>query len=384
VKPVQVIRGVETNLCLRARYGGAREAMRGLALVAREVAGPSTFRGRRRGLALAAMRFLAAWPHFSATRVMPTADFAPSFRGFDYAAHREGAFHPLRSRRGRSGAPPLVSILIRTCGRPAWLREALASCAAQTHRPLEVVVVEGGSAASRDIAESFADRIDVRYHATGHDTGRAANGNIALALARGEWLNFLDDDDLLFADHVEVLLDAAQAARVPAAYGLAWEARTRMLDRARARYEEVQLTSRHRQPFDRMTLWHHNYLPIQAVLFHRRLYERHGGFDPGMDQLEDWNLWTRYSLEDDFVMVPKTTSKYRVPDDVDEAARRQAQLDAAYRDAITRQQGMRATLSPPEVITMAEAYARRHRLLARWGSRIPVARRVLRHMDVIQ
>ena len=34
-----------------------------------------------------------------------------------------------------------------------------------------------------------------------------------------------------------------------------------------------------------------------------------------MDQLEDWNLWTRYTLEDDFVMVDKTTSKYRVPAD---------------------------------------------------------------------
>ncbi|HZZ92079.1 MAG TPA: glycosyltransferase family 2 protein [Usitatibacter sp.] len=384
VKPVQVIRGVETNLCLRARYGGLREAARGLMLVAREIAGPSPFRGRRRGLALAALRFLAAWPHFAATRASGAPGFAPAFHGFDYAVHREGAFHPLRSRRGRSGAAPLVSILIRTCGRPAWLREALASCAAQTHRPLEVVVVEGGGGSSRDIVEGFAERMDVRYHATGCDTGRAANGNIALGLARGEWLNFLDDDDVLFADHVEVLLDAAQAARVPAAYGLAWEARTRILDRSRARYEEVELTTRHRQAFDRMTLWHHNYLPIQSVLFHRRLYERHGGFDEGMDQLEDWNLWTRYSLEDDFVMVPKTTSKYRVPHDAHEAARRQAQLDAAYRDAITRQQGMRAALSPAEVITMAETYARRHRLLARWGSRIPVARRVLRHMDVIR
>ena len=73
--------------------------------------------------------------------------------------------------------------------------------------------------------------------------------------------------------------------------------------------------TRHRQPFDRLTLWHHNFLPIQAVLFHRSLYERHGGFAEDMDQLEDWNLWTRYTLEDDFVLVEKTTSKYRVPAD---------------------------------------------------------------------
>ena len=384
VKPLQVLRGVETNLCLRARYGGTREALRGLALAAREIAGPSGFRGRRRGLALAVLRFLAQWPHFAATRVGASERFKPEFPGWDYARHREGAFHPMRTRRGRHGAAPLVSILIRTCGRPAWLREALASCAAQTHRPLEVVVVEGGSTSSRAVAEEFAGDLDIRYHATGRDTSRVENGNIALSLAAGEWLNFLDDDDVLFADHVELLLDAARAAALPAAYGLAWEARTRVIDRECALYEEAEVTTRHRQRFDRMVLWHHNYFPIQSVLFHRRLYERHGGFDEGMDQLEDWNLWTRYTLEDEFVLVPKTTSKYRVPYDVDEAARRQAQLDAAYRDAIRRQHGMRAALSPQEVLTMAEAYARRHRLLARWGARIPVARRVLRHMDVIR
>jgi len=382
VKPVQLIRGVETNLCLRARYGGARETVRGLGLVAREITRASGFRGRRRGLAMAALRFLAAWPHFAATRVRANAHFKPCFRGFDYAVHREGAFHPMRAHAAEGEAKPLVSILIRTCGRPEWLRHALASCAAQTHRPLEVVVVEGGDRSSRAVVESFRDRLEVRYEATGFASGRVHNGNVALALARGEWLNFLDDDDVLFADHVEVLLQAARDAGTAAAYGLAWEARTRIADREAARFEEVSLATRHHQRFDRMALWHHNYLPIQSVLFHRRLYERHGGFDEGMDQLEDWNLWTRYSLEDDFVLVEKTTSKYRVPADAGEAARRQAALDAAYREAVRRQHAMRAALSPQEVMKMAEAHARRHRLLVRFGSRVPVARRMLKHMDV--
>jgi glycosyltransferase involved in cell wall biosynthesis len=290
----------------------------------------------------------------------------------------------MRTRDERAGeGAPLVSILIRTCGRPGWLRQALASCAAQTWRPLEVIVVEGGAPVSRELVESFARCLDVRYHATGLATGRAHNGNIALSLARGEWLNFLDDDDLLFADHVEVLLDAARRANAAAAYGLAWEARTRVIDREAARFEEVALATRHRERFDRMTLWHHNFLPIQSVLFHRRLYQRHGGFDEGMDQLEDWNLWTRYTLEDDFVAVEKTTSKYRVPADRDEAERRQAQLDAAYREAVRRQHGMRAALSPQQVLTMADAYARRHRLLVRLGARLPGARRVLRQLDMI-
>ena len=286
------------------------------------------------------------------------------FAGWGYETRRDGAFHGFRSRREHpEDAHPLVSILIRTLERPAWLREALASCANQTHANLEVVVVEDGPDASRAIVDEFRDRLDIRYEATGTRVGRARAGNRALALAGGEWLNFLDDDDVFFADHVEVLLRAARASGAKGAYGLAWETRTHVHDHDRAEYDETMHATIHRQPFDRLTLWHHNFLPIQAVLFHRSLYERHGGFAEDMDQLEDWNLWTRYTLADDFVLVEKTTSKYRVPADTRDAAGRQELLDGAYADARARQEALRITLSPRAISEMADSYARSQALM---------------------
>jgi hypothetical protein len=147
------------------------------------------------------------------------------------------------------------------------------------------------------------------------------------------------------------------------AYALAWEAATEVTDPARGLYRESAFVTRHRQAFDRLTLWHHNYLPIQSVLFHRSLYERHGGFAEDMDQLEDWNLWTRYTLDADFALVAKTTSKYRVPAGSKDAARRQALLDRAYADALARQRAMRMTVSPREIAQMADAYTRSQALL---------------------
>jgi glycosyltransferase involved in cell wall biosynthesis len=247
--------------------------------------------------------------------------------------------------------------------RTQWLRQALASCANQTWENLEVVVVEDGAPASQAVIDSFRDRLDIRYEATGGSGGRSRAGNRALALATGEWMNFLDDDDLLFADHVEVLVGAALAAGAKGAYGLAWETKTLVRDRAAAEYEETMHATVHRQPFDRITLWHHNYLPIQAVLFHRSLYERHGGFAEDMDQLEDWNLWTRYTLEDDFVLVEKTTSKYRVPAETRGAAERQALLDRAYADALDRQRRLGINSSPRAISEMADAYVRSQALM---------------------
>ncbi|MGE5095276.1 MAG: glycosyltransferase family 2 protein [Betaproteobacteria bacterium] len=397
VKPLQVFGGVATNLCLRARFGGRLATLRGLAMLGGEILAPGSFPGRRRGLVRAGMRFLSQWPYFARSRVRPTADFHPVFSGWGYELRREGAFVPMRSRR-EAGArgEPLVSILIRTVDRPSWLREALASCANQTYANLEVVVVEDGPENSRGIVESFGDRLRIRYHATGQPVGRARAGNLALEQARGEWLNFLDDDDVLFADHVEVLVEAATRSRAAGAYALAWETYTDV-DRDSGRYREVLHITRHHQPFDRLTLWHHNYLPIQAVLFHRRLYERHGGFAEDMDQLEDWNLWTRYTLEDALVMVAKTTSKYRVPSDMRLAAGRQALLDRAYAEALERQRRMQVTFSPREISEMAEAYARRQtvvmvtrgdlrrlvrasRVMSRIASYRPLAGRMLRRL----
>ena len=364
VKPLQVFGGVETNLCLRARFGGRRRTVRGLLRLGTEILAPQDFPGRRAGLIRAAIHFFWQWPYFYSTRVFPTADFTPIFSRWNYEVRRDGAFVALRSQRERPRRDtPLVSILIRTVDRTAWLAQALETVANQTWPNVEAVVIEDGPPRSQSVVESFRDRLNLRYRATGERVGRARAGNIALAEARGEWLNFLDDDDLLFADHVEVLMDAAEDRGVKGAYGLAWEAPTRIIDRDKAQFVEVTLLTRHWHPFDRLTLWHHNTLPIQAVLFHRSLYERYGGFAEDMDQLEDWNLWTRYTLEDDFVLVEKTTSKYRVPASAREAAARQALLDRAYRDAVERQRKLRLLVSPQDIAHMADAHIRSQGLL---------------------
>ncbi|MBK8325374.1 MAG: glycosyltransferase family 2 protein [Betaproteobacteria bacterium] len=359
VKPLQVFGGVRTNLCLRLRYGSPARIAQGFAMLAGEIASPRSFPGRRRGLAVAGLKALADSPRFLFSRVRATTAFRPQFVGWGYETRRDGAFHAFRSARDREGeARPRVSILIRTVNRIAWLREALASCANQTWENLEVVVVEDGPPNSRAVVDAFRDRLDIVYEATGENVGRSRAGNRALALASGEWMGFLDDDDVLFADHIEVLVGAALAAGLKGAYGLAWETRTLVHDRESALYEEMVHATMHRQPFDRITLWHHNFLPIQAVIFHRSLFDLHGGFAEDMHQLEDWNLWTRYTLEDDFVMVEKTTSKYRVPADNRGAAERQALLDKAYADAVERQRKLRITATPHDISRMAEAYSR--------------------------
>jgi len=356
-KPAQLAGNTVANLCLRARYAGLRSTLEGLAMLRAEIWRPQP-RERRRNLMRAGWDFLKRWPYFAASRVRPTGRFAPRFEGWSYERRRDGAFHPFASRREDPREEPLVSILIRTVDRPRQLAAALASCANQTYRNLDVMVVEDGPERSRAVVESFRDRLPVRYFATGAKVGRARAGNIALANARGEWLNFLDDDDVLFADHVEVLVAAALGKRAAGVYGLAWETPIHWIDKSREEFREGEPFTRFQMAFDRFALWHQNFLPIQAVLFHRRLWQQHGGFLEDMDQLEDWNLWTRYTLAEDFLLVPKTTSKYRIPGDETENAERLGRLGGALSDALERQRQLTLSVSPRQVVELAKGYVR--------------------------
>ena len=119
-----------------------------------------------------------------------------------------------------------------------------------------------------------------------------------------------------------------------AAYALAIEVHTKV-DPVESTYiEELFHTpGSFRQEWDYDVLLDHNFIPIQAILFKRELYEQHGGFDTELDQLEDWNLWLRYGYGNRFIYVPKTTSMFRSPSDYEARLVRHALLHNAYDDA---------------------------------------------------
>lgn len=88
---------------------------------------------------------------------------------------------------------PLVSVIVPVYNGARFLRAALESVVAQSYRPMEIIVVDDGSTdASAAIAKSFADVLYLRQT----NQGVTAARNAGLAAARGDFLAFLDQDDL--------------------------------------------------------------------------------------------------------------------------------------------------------------------------------------------
>ncbi|GAB3282043.1 glycosyltransferase [Parahaliea aestuarii] len=214
---------------------------------------------------------------------------------------------------------PLVSVIIRTFpGRGAWLQESAQSALNQSYPNLEIIIAEDGEPShSHLIGELNKKLVDSRfltYLAKGKQ-GKSKTGNHGLASASGQFLMFLDDDDLLYPAHVELLIRHLLASPgTKAAYGLAFEVHTR-IDDTPGQYEEVFycLPKMMLRNYSRENLERDNLFPIQTVIFERSLYEELGGFDPEKQYLEDWDLWLRYASKTQFLAVPVVTSLYRTP-----------------------------------------------------------------------
>ena len=337
VKPLQFTGSVLGNAYIRLRYGSLSDRIMAFVLYGALFIYPSQFSGSKKMLLKNIPKLLRNIPHFLKGRGDTDAKFP--FRGYDYELIREGAFWEVQAL-GHSVALPRVTIITRTYrGRGAFLKQAMQSVFNQTYPNIELLIAEDGGNTQETLVEAmlaFAPSTQNVKFIANEKIGRSGVGNVGMAAASGEYVMFLDDDDLLFSDHVETLMQCLNGdVSLDAAYSLAFEVTTNVSDDKSSYVEELLYTpSVFRQVWDYEVMKRHNFIPIQSIIFKKSLYARWGGFDLELDQLEDWNLWLRYGYEGNFKFVEKTTSLFRTPADASVRAERHAMLHDAYDAAV--------------------------------------------------
>lgn len=114
----------------------------------------------------------------------------------------------------------LISVIVPVYNVEKYLAESLESIAGQTYRNLEILVVDDGSTdGSGAICDEFAKR-DPRFRVYHKPNGGAASArNLALREARGEYLAFVDSDDVLEADAYAFMVQELEAHRVDVVQG---------------------------------------------------------------------------------------------------------------------------------------------------------------------
>jgi len=191
-----------------------------------------------------------------------------------------------------------VSVIIPTYNRAALVQEAVASVLAQSCRNFEVLVVDDGSTDDTVAALApYAEPVKVlRRESRG---GVSAARNTGMAAARGEWLAFLDSDDLwlpeklarqmaYLAEHPELLICQTEETWV-------------------RRGVRVNQPQTHRKIGGRIFFQSLERCLVSpsAVILHRGLIEKHGGFDEDLAAAEDYDLWLRLSWRHEVGLVPE-------------------------------------------------------------------------------
>jgi len=202
--------------------------------------------------------------------------------------------------------PPFFSVIMPVYNHAAYVADAVRSVQAQTYPRWELIVVDDGSTdGSADIVDSLAasdGRITAVHQA---NAGPAAARNKALTLARGEWLAYIDSDDLWFEKALQHYADAI-AANPEASFFHGYRHRLNadgsITELAGEFQDRVTGTA---ELFGRMFLSH------LCVCYRRTLIDRAGPYDDRLRSCEDYELYLRMSLLCRFVPLGLPTGLRR-------------------------------------------------------------------------
>jgi len=181
-----------------------------------------------------------------------------------------------------------ISVVIPAYNAAHWLQAAVNSVLAQSLQPLEIVVVDDGSSdETPQLCPTFGS--GVRY-VRRENGGLSAARNTGVACTSGEWLLFLDADDVLVPGAIEALARTAESTLAGVVYGFVLQ-----------RWEHPSGTKLHGlslaagpQPVPAKAHFWWTAIPTAgAALIRRTMNEQVGGFDENFRQVEDAEYWLR-------------------------------------------------------------------------------------------
>lgn len=202
---------------------------------------------------------------------------------------------------------PLVSVVIPAYNAALWIAETLESVLAQTFQDFEVIVVDDGS--TDDTAAVVARFARVRCIRTPNG-GQASARNVGIRAAQGEYVAFVDADDLWSPDKLWLQTDLLQQSGLAWAYSdaYAFDDTTRRtlftFSKIRRQYSGGVLEQ----------LFLADFIPMPTPIVNRRVFDQVGYFEESdaLRYAEDWDMWLRIAACFPIGLVSRPLAQYRV------------------------------------------------------------------------
>jgi glycosyltransferase involved in cell wall biosynthesis len=192
----------------------------------------------------------------------------------------------------------MVSVIITTYNRRAFLPEAVASVFAQSYNDFELIVIDDGSTdGSVEVFRGLSGPVPVQYHWK-ENGGVSSARNLGLSIARGDLVAFLDVDDLWKPGKLATQVEAMAGSGAPLCYtDEIWLRNGAWLNQGK----------RHRKYSGRI---YERCLPLciispSSALISRSVLDEVGLFDESLPVCEDYDMWLRICSRFSVLFVPK-------------------------------------------------------------------------------
>jgi len=198
---------------------------------------------------------------------------------------------------------PKVSICIPTYNRKDYLKETINSILAQTYKDYEIVIVDDGSTdGTEDMIKNLG--FPVTYHWQ-QNAGDAAARNKLITLAKGQYISFIDSDDLLMPDAIERMVSAMEAQNEDAiVYGSYFriDQNGNIYGKCKRKLHSGNIT-RH--------LFKTILVHACGSMLPRKILKTPEVFDTSLKVCSDYDLWLCLSLDYHFIALDRPTFKRR-------------------------------------------------------------------------
>ncbi len=222
---------------------------------------------------------------------------------------RENAILRRKSNVDPTDGRPLVSIIVPTFNRPHLIGNTILSILNQTYPNIEIVVINDCGSPVEDIVCHFNSNKNITYVRHSKNMGLAAARNTGIRVAKGDYIGYLDDDDIYYPDHVEVLVDYLIKNKAQIAYTDACRVCQKLIN---GKWETLERKLLYSMDFNNDTILISNMFPVLCVLHEKKCVDIVGGFDESLKTHEDWDLWIRMSRKFALNHIKKITAEYVV------------------------------------------------------------------------
>lgn len=227
----------------------------------------------------------------------------------------------LRGDPAQAGRPGRLDVVVRTVeGRLDYLKDALYSLVGLTYPAVRAIVCVDSSSdayadAVRELVGHFAGLLELTVTVVPpHQAQRGRPLNWGLDQARGEYLAFLDDDDVYYPSFGDRLIGCLKEnPQATVAYGIGQVVRGEATDSG---FRALTHLKQYDESFDRARLFLENYIPINTLVVRRAAIMEAGiRFDESLPVYEDWAFLRELAARFEFKFVNAAISEYRLRTD---------------------------------------------------------------------